>query len=470
MQTNSDELPMVSVCTPTFNRRPFIQNMFNCFKNQDYPMHRIEWIIVDDGTDKIQDLILDSNIPQIRYFEVPEKMTLGAKRNYMHTFVRGSIIVYMDDDDYYPPERISHAVERLLGKPEAMCAGSSEIYLFFKSMNKMIQCGPYNANHATAGTFAFRTEMLKTTHYEDHAALAEERAFLKDYTIPFVQLDPLKTILVFSHDHNTFDKRKMFDQQQDPRVFKESTKTVDTFIRNSNESSIKHFFMQEIDDLLENYAPGRPDMKPDVLKQIKEIEAKRDKMIEDATAAQKANGAIVLQRPGQEPLQLTSEQVVQIVKDLQTNVKDLQTNVASLQEKDTQNTKYVGLLQQKLIDLKKTPINTSDNDNNQLTEILAANQSLQQKLIANISESSALKREHGLTNQSLQDQLTASVNEIAALKHENTRLTQLIIDIKPDNKENITYVATEIDKSTIPDIELPQTKSRPEIIIDITDV
>ena len=29
--------PFVSVCTPTFNRRPFIPTMFECFKNQDYP-------------------------------------------------------------------------------------------------------------------------------------------------------------------------------------------------------------------------------------------------------------------------------------------------------------------------------------------------------------------------------------------------------------------------------------------------
>lgn len=462
MPTNSSELPMVSVCTPTFNRRPFIQNMFNCFKNQDYPMHRIEWIIVDDGTDKVQDLILASGIPQIRYFEVAEKMTLGAKRNYMHQFVRGSIIVYMDDDDYYPPERISHAVERLLGKPEAMCAGSSEIYLFFKSMNKMIQCGPYNENHATAGTFAFRTEMLKTTHYEDQAALAEERAFLKDYTIPFVQLDPLKTILVFSHDHNTFDKREMFKQNQDPRFFKESTKTVDAFIRNSNESHIKHFFMEEIDGLLENYAPGRPDMKPDVLKQIKEIQAKHAKMIEDAKAAQEANGAIVLQRPGQEPLQLTSKQVVQIVKDLQTNV-------ASLQEKDTQNTKYIGLLQQKLASLKNTPANSAYN-NNDLTEMLTANQSLQEKLITSVSEISALKREHNLSMQSLQDKLTSNTNELATLKQENAILTKLIIDIKGNNSENITYVSTEIEKSTVPVGVSPFTKSRPEIIIDITNI
>ena len=45
--------PLVSVCTPTFNRRPFIASMIACFKHQDYPADKMEWIIIDDGTDKI---------------------------------------------------------------------------------------------------------------------------------------------------------------------------------------------------------------------------------------------------------------------------------------------------------------------------------------------------------------------------------------------------------------------------------
>lgn len=72
-------LPFVSICTPTFNRRPFIPIMFECFKNQTYPKDRIEWIIIDDGTDKIKDLIESSNIPQIKYFAYDTKMTLGKK-------------------------------------------------------------------------------------------------------------------------------------------------------------------------------------------------------------------------------------------------------------------------------------------------------------------------------------------------------------------------------------------------------
>ena len=49
--------PFVSVCTPTFNRRPFIQMAIKCFEHQTYPRDKMEWIIVDDGTDKIEDLV-----------------------------------------------------------------------------------------------------------------------------------------------------------------------------------------------------------------------------------------------------------------------------------------------------------------------------------------------------------------------------------------------------------------------------
>ena len=363
--------PLVSVCTPTYNRRPFIPMMFECFQNQTYPKNKIEWIIVDDGSDKIEDLILESNIQQIRYFKIEKKMALGEKRNYMHSKVNGEIIVYMDDDDYYPPERISHSVETLQKNPEALCAGASEIYIFFKHIQKMIQCGPYGPNHATAGTFAFRKKLLETSKYENHAAIAEERAFLKDYTVPFAQMDPLKTILVFSHEHNTFDKRKMFDNAH-PQFFKESDKTVDTFIRMKKEKSIKEFFLKTIDEKLKNYEPGEPKNKPDVLEQIKEIESKRDELIKAEMEKMKGNGPIMLQQPGQEPKALSNQEVVNIMQgqmqqlqQFASEKQQLENMIKQLQEQLMRKTKeakiakdMVKKLQQELKDKDETPSST----------------------------------------------------------------------------------------------------------------
>ena len=346
--------PFVSVCTPTFNRRPFIENMFQCFRNQNYPKDRVEWIIVDDGTDKIGDLIAKSKIPQIKYFTLPEKVPLGTKRNFMHKHAKGTIIVYMDDDDYYPPDRISHAVERLESNKDALCAGSSEIYIYFKTLNRMVQCGPYGPKHATAGTFAFRAELLQQTQYEDHAALAEERAFLKDYTVPFVQLDPMKTILVFSHEHNTFDKRKMLENPH-PDFLKDSPKTVNDFIKNKNEERIKDFFMNQIDKLLENYEAGSPKMKPDVLEQIKKIEAERAEMLRKAEEQQRAMGGnqIILQKDGQEPQVLTAQDAVNIMQQQQQYIGELQKQHAEKEKRIKDLESMVLQLQTQIIQKNK---------------------------------------------------------------------------------------------------------------------
>ena len=211
--------PLVSICTPTFNRRPFIPYMIKCFEQQTYPKDRIEWIIIDDGTDPILDLV--THIKQVKYTYYKEKMLLGKKRNLMHNKCSGDIIIYMDDDDYYPPERISHAVQTLLDNPTFLIAGCSEMYVYFDSRQKMYRCGPYKEYHSTAATFAFRKELLKETSYNNENALAEERYFLKNYTIPLKQLDSLKSIIVFSHKHNSLNKEKLLDNL-------EMTRTVET--------------------------------------------------------------------------------------------------------------------------------------------------------------------------------------------------------------------------------------------------
>ena len=308
-------LPFVSVCTPTFNRRPFIEGIIKCFKHQTYPSDRMEWIIIDDGSDKVEDLFKDSGIEStVKYFKYDTKMSLGKKRNLMHSKSSGEIIVYMDDDDYYPPERVSHAVDMLVTHPKVLCAGSSEIYIYFNGLEKVYQFGPYSATHATAGTFAFKRKLLDDHAYDNDAALAEEKAFLKNYSVPFIQLDPKKVILVFSHEHNTFDKRKLLNNKN--AFVKESDKTVDQFVK---QADLKNFYMHEIHELIKDYPVGKPDMKPDVIKQTKEIEARREKEAAD-------NGKIVVQDNEGNSKELTTPEVVNIIKNLQNENQELKRN------------------------------------------------------------------------------------------------------------------------------------------------
>jgi glycosyltransferase involved in cell wall biosynthesis len=305
--------PLVSICTPTFNRRPFIKTLIKCFEHQTYPKDKMEWIIIDDGTDKIEDLVKD--IPQVKYYKYDEQMVLGKKRNIMHEKCKGDIIVYMDDDDYYPPERVSHSVEMLLTHPKALCAGTSEIYIYFKHIKQMYQFGPYGPNHATAGTFAFKKELLNDNSYDDNAALAEEKHFLKNYTVPFVQLEPKKTILVFSHIHNTFDKKTLLDNPH-PDYCKPSDKKVEDFVKTEE---LKDFFMN-IDHELEKYDFGKPINKPEVLRQTNKIAEERKKMVEEAR--KNNEGKIIVEQNGKQVV-LNNEQIVEILKQQNQKIQEL---------------------------------------------------------------------------------------------------------------------------------------------------
>ena len=319
--------PFVSVCTPTFNRRPFFPTIVKCFDNQTYPKDRMEWIIVDDGTDAVEDIIKDH--PLVKYFKYDEKMPLGKKRNIMHKKACGSIIVYMDDDDYYPPERVSHAVEMLIKNPEALCAGSSEMYIYFKDTDQMIQFGPYGPRHATAGTFAFRKELLCKHKYNNDACLAEEREFLKGYTVPFVQLDSIKTILVFSHRHNTFDKRTLLN---DPfsSVMRLSEKGVADFIK---DAEVAEFFMN-LETVLTAYPPGEPEMKPDVVKETKILLKKKEELKKNHQ--QKQEEQQELKKKQYDKIAETNPEIFQRIQSQQQQIHTLQDENQVLQSQNRQ--------------------------------------------------------------------------------------------------------------------------------------
>ena len=383
------KLPFVSVCTPTFNRRPFVEMMIKCFDSQDYPKNKMEWIIVDDGSDPIEDLV--KSHPNVKYFKYDEKMTLGKKRNIMHKKSCGDIIIYMDDDDYYPPDRVSHAVERLTDNPAALCAGSSEMYIYFKDNkenNKMVQFGPYGPNHATAGTFAFKRKLLKETQYNEEACLAEEREFLKNYTVPFVQLDPLKTILVFSHSHNTFDKRTLLENIAGNPYIKYSPKCVEDFIKDKD---IVKFFVEDLEDKLKVYEPGNITMKPDVLKQIKELDVKRKemekKMMEErqknsdffnkntAQASKNTGTTIMFQEEGKPPRELNHNEVVEMLMTQQKKLsqmgqlKDLYETSA----RENIRLKEIIEIQQKILDEKNLYISELETKVAESSEVVVVN-------------------------------------------------------------------------------------------------
>jgi len=221
--------PLVSVLTPTYNRRKFIPYLIECFKAQGYPQNKMEWIILDDGTEKVGDLFASSGLTNVRYYSEDIKLNIGAKRNKLNELAKGDIIVCFDDDDYYPPERVHHAVAKLTSNTKFEICGSSEIHMFYTDNKSIYRIGPYNQNHATNGTFAYKKSYIKNHKYDETVTHAEETSFLNRYTEPMLQLDPRKVMLVMCHSENTFDKKKL--REQENPMFKLTAFKIRQFIK-----------------------------------------------------------------------------------------------------------------------------------------------------------------------------------------------------------------------------------------------
>ncbi len=244
------QLPFVSLVTPTYNRRFFWPSMLSNFTSQLYPAAKMEWIIFDDGTDSIEDLVVEAQKkhPQIRYIRSEEKLLIGQKRNRLNDEARGDLIVSMDDDDYYSNERVSHVVQMFARNPKIELAGSSEIFMYYTDNKKIYKIGPYGPKHATNGTMAWRKSYNKTHRYDDYHTHAEEKSFLDNYVNPMIQLDSRKVMLVIAHSMNTFDKRGIRDQPNNP-MFKLTTLKLKDFVKSAEMRA--HFERPEIADFKE---------------------------------------------------------------------------------------------------------------------------------------------------------------------------------------------------------------------------
>jgi glycosyltransferase involved in cell wall biosynthesis len=125
------EAPLISCIMPTHNRREFIAEAVRSFCAQDY--QNLELIVVDDGADSIADLLPADD--RVRYFRLPQRLSVGAKRNFACERARGPIIVHWDDDDWYPPSRVRVQAAALRERGADIC-GTSILYFHDRSRNE----------------------------------------------------------------------------------------------------------------------------------------------------------------------------------------------------------------------------------------------------------------------------------------------------------------------------------------------
>jgi glycosyltransferase involved in cell wall biosynthesis len=172
-------LPLISCIMPTQNRRAFVRQSLLYFERQDYPNK--ELIIVDDGDDPVADLV--ASHPLVRYIALPQKKSIGEKRNIACELARGTIIAHWDDDDWYAPHRLSYQVAPLLAKQADVTA--LETSCFFDLPNwQAWTCSPelhrrLFVRDVHGGTLVYWRNIWGPNTRYPHQSLAEDALFLQ---------------------------------------------------------------------------------------------------------------------------------------------------------------------------------------------------------------------------------------------------------------------------------------------------
>ncbi|WP_341516645.1 glycosyltransferase family 2 protein [Citrobacter gillenii] len=204
------EKPFVSVVTPTWNRAAFLPWLLYMFRYQDYPADRRELVILDDSPQSHLPLIeqLTQGKPgafNIRYIHHPERLALGKKRNMLNELAQGEYILCMDDDDFYPADKITYTLA-MMQRHRALISGSDQIPIWYSHINRIFKTHRFGPQNILNGTFCYHRNYLKKHRYDDDCNLSEEAAFTHNFTVNPLQLPGERTILCISHSQNTFDK------------------------------------------------------------------------------------------------------------------------------------------------------------------------------------------------------------------------------------------------------------------------
>ena len=195
--------PLVTCLMPTADRREFVPRALDCFLKQDYEPR--ELLIIDDGTDRIGDLVPDD--PRIRYVELDDRLVLGAKRNRGCELARGELLAHWDDDDWHAPHRLSYQVGELERAGADLCGPSRLLYASPADRRAWIYAYPQARQRWAAGNALLYRRSLWERNRFPEVAVGEDTRFVWNGAARnlFVH-DDHRVVVGVVHGHNTSPK------------------------------------------------------------------------------------------------------------------------------------------------------------------------------------------------------------------------------------------------------------------------
>jgi|UniRef100_A0A6C0B2P5 hypothetical protein len=202
------ELPDVSIVTLTYNRRVFMPLAKYSFMIQTYPESKLEWVIVDDGDDSIEDTLI--GIPNVKYVRLDTKTSIGEKRNIGVQSAMYDTIVMMDDDDVYPNNSALHRVAMMGKEPKKQCVFTTTIPCYdIQKHISFMNVPPYGlpmGQRLSEASLAFTRKFWEDRKFTD-IQIAEGNAFIHGREEMCREVSPQEVIVSLVHGKNTSSRK-----------------------------------------------------------------------------------------------------------------------------------------------------------------------------------------------------------------------------------------------------------------------
>ena len=215
-----EDLPNITVITPTYNRRSLFYIALKNMNDTMYPRSKIHWLIIDDSDNPEQDITdlvprSTKTAPTTHIRLTDKHYTVAEKRNIGASKAKTAIIVHMDDDDYYPPESFLARTKLLLKYADMGCVGSSKIGVFDIVNNKSTVStdGPLTLSEAS---MAYRKEFWVRQRFNPEEKTGEQYSFLADRFNEVVDMPFTFNVYAITHTSNITGKmRQLSDTPKD---------------------------------------------------------------------------------------------------------------------------------------------------------------------------------------------------------------------------------------------------------------
>lgn len=215
-------MPLVSCIMPTANRRRFAGQAIDYFLRQDYPAR--ELIIVDDGTDRVADLVPHDE--RIHYVPLDRTLPLGAKRNLACAMSRGPLIAHWDDDDWIAPHRLRVQVEQLLATEADVCGARDLLHYYPDAGEAWLYRYPPDAQPWVAGCTLLYRRSAWEAHPFPEIDVGEDSAFVWQLAPErILPLPDSSFYIALIHARNTGTKN-LADQRWQQRPLEEVSRVL----------------------------------------------------------------------------------------------------------------------------------------------------------------------------------------------------------------------------------------------------